>query len=230
MQNGTRKSEGLPHLLRESATQSKRQHGRHKHRRLIAQVAVGRFRPEASELSAHAAAVCLTAITPLTASRLEWKRTGMHCGCNSVQKLPQTVGTALLRRGKRGPSTSMCWQTQLAPRQRLPIRKTLIRFSVFGSWRSRYSAGGHDLRWTCQQPERWKVLILDPLWRINVVVWFHRHTGDREWFGLDPRRKGLIVFRLRRLGSRFTTSLRESKETRHSWRYLKKEPTSACFA
>lgn len=82
MQNGRRKSEGLPHLLSDSATRSERQRGRHKHRRLIAQVVVDRFHPELSELSAHAAAVCLTAITPLTASRLKWKRTGMHCGCN----------------------------------------------------------------------------------------------------------------------------------------------------
>lgn len=220
-QNGTRKSEGLPHLRRESATQSKRQSGQHKPRRLIAQVAVDRFRPEPSEPSAHAAAVCLKAITPLTASRLKWKRTGMHCGCNSVESCLRLLAPLSCDVENAVPARACADRHNFHP-------GGVCRSGKLWSGSQFWDPDVRGIRledMTWDEPvsnRRWKVLILDPLWRINVFVWFRRHTGDREWFGVDPGRKGLIVFRLRRLGSRFTTSLRESNETRHSWRYLKK--------
>lgn len=229
MQNGTRKSEGLPHLLRESATQSQRQRGRHEHRRLIAQAVVDRFHPEASELSAQAAAVCLRASTPLTASRLKWKHTGMHCGCNSVESCLRLLAPLSCDVENAVPAPACAdrhnWHPGGVCRSGKPWSGSQLLDPDVRGIRL------EDMTW--DEPvsnRRWKVLILDPPWRRNVVGWFHRHTGDREWCGLEPGRNGLIIFRLRRLGSRFTASLRESNETRHSWRYLQKESTPACFA
>lgn len=99
----------------------------------------------------------------------------------------------------------------------------------FGSWCLRYSAGGHDLRWTCQH-WRQTYFISDPLWPTNVViVWCNHHTGDRDWFGLGETQgeKDCLGFNwdCRVQGSKHGKLL-ERNETCPFWRYLKTESTS----
>lgn len=101
-------------------------------------------------------------------------------------------------------------------------------FLSFGSWCLRYSAGRHDLRWTCLH-WRWTYFISDPLWRINVVVGWCNHKGDRDWFGLGKTQgeKDCLGFSwdCRVQVSKHGTLL-ERNETCHFWRYVKTESTS----
>lgn len=75
--NEDRTPQGVLRLMHESVTHGQLQHARLQHRHLIAHVVVA-FQKSLN--SAHAEAVCLMAITPLTARRLKWK----NC-CNSVE-------------------------------------------------------------------------------------------------------------------------------------------------
>lgn len=102
-------------------------------------------------------------------------------------------------------------------------------FLGFGSWCWRYSAGGHDLRWTCQHWS-WAYFISDTLWRINVVVvWCNHHIGDRDRHGLGKTQeeKDILGFSWdsRVQGSKHGKLL-ERNETCHFWRYLKTQSTS----
>lgn len=145
---------GVLRLMPNSATHCQLQPRRLKHTPYCIVHVIVDF--QKSPNSEHAEAVCLIAITPLMARRLKWKAHWNVLRLQQRWKLPQTVGTALLQRGNCSPCLSMCWQTQLAPRRRLPIRETLITSSFLDpdveaigledlTWDEPVSAGGEHI-------------------------------------------------------------------------------------